>query len=37
MMLQYRSFNEKGNPTLKTTLTVMQALGLSLTIKSAHD
>jgi len=33
----YRSFSEKGNPTLKTTLTVIQALGLSLTIKSAHD
>ena len=27
----YRSFSEKGNPTLKTTLAVMQALGLSLT------
>ncbi|MRS90293.1 putative addiction module antidote protein [Enterobacteriaceae bacterium RIT714] len=33
----YRSFSEKGNPTLKTTLMVMQALGLCLTIKSAQD
>ncbi|EOI3553551.1 addiction module antidote protein [Cronobacter turicensis] len=30
----YRSFSEKGNPTLKTTLAVMKALGLGLTIKS---
>lgn len=29
----YRSFSEKGNPTLKTTLTVMKALGLDLTAK----
>ena len=33
----YRSFSEKGNPTLKTTLAVMKALGLGLTIKSAED
>ncbi|EKY3198949.1 putative addiction module antidote protein [Cronobacter turicensis] len=30
----YRSFSEKGNPTLKTTLAVMKTLGLGLTIKS---
>ncbi|ALX77041.1 putative addiction module antidote protein [Cronobacter malonaticus] len=30
----YRSFSDKGNPTLKTTLAVMKALGLGLTIKS---
>ena len=30
----YRSFSEKGNPTLKTTLAVMKALGLGLAIKS---
>jgi probable addiction module antidote protein len=29
----YRSFSEQGNPTLKTTLVVMQALGLSMTAK----
>ncbi|MGD0095040.1 MAG: addiction module antidote protein [Terracidiphilus sp.] len=29
----YRSFNEKGNPTLKTTLAVMDALGVKLTAK----
>ena len=29
----YRSFSEEGNPTLKTTLTVMQALGLEMTAK----
>jgi|SRR5271163_4060187 len=29
----YRSFSEKGNPTLKTTLAVMQALGVELTAK----
>ena len=27
----YRSFSAEGNPTLKTTLAVMNALGLSLT------
>jgi probable addiction module antidote protein len=31
----YRSFSEKGNPTLKTTLAVMQALGIKLTATSA--
>jgi probable addiction module antidote protein len=30
----YRSFSDKGNPTLKTTLAVMKALGLDLTIKN---
>jgi probable addiction module antidote protein len=29
----YRSFSESGNPTLKTTLIVMKALGLELTTK----
>ena len=29
----YRSFSEDGNPTLKTILTVMQALGLGITTK----
>src|SRR5277367_2294365 len=29
----YRSFSENGNPTLKTTLAVMNALGISLTTK----
>lgn len=29
----YRSFSENGNPTLKTTLAVMKALGLNLTAK----
>ena len=29
----YRSFSEKGNPTLKTTLAVMKALGIELTLK----
>ena len=27
----YRSFSENGNPTLKTTLAVMRALGVELT------
>ena len=27
----YRSFSERGNPTLKTTLAVMKALGIELT------
>lgn len=27
----YRSFSENGNPTLKTTLAVMKALGIKLT------
>lgn len=30
----YRSFSEAGNPTLKTTLSVMKALGLDLTAKA---
>ncbi len=29
----YRSFSEDGNPTLKTTLAVMKALGVELTAK----
>jgi len=29
----YRSFSERGNPTLKTTLAVLQALGLDITSK----
>ena len=29
----YRSFCEKGNPTLRTTLAVMSALGIQLTAK----
>ena len=31
----YRSFSKKGNPTLKTTLAVMNALGIKMTAKSA--
>lgn len=31
----YRSFSERGNPTLKTTLAVMRALGVELTAKKA--
>jgi len=27
----YRSFSQNGNPTLKTTIAVMKALGISLT------
>lgn len=30
----YRSFSERGNPTLKTTLAVMKALGIELTAKA---
>ena len=30
----YRSFSEKGNPTLKSTLAMMQALGIKLTAKT---
>lgn len=30
----YRSFSERGNPTLKTTLAVMRALGVDMTAKS---
>ncbi|MDU7098826.1 MAG: transcriptional regulator, partial [Enterobacter sp.] len=33
----YRSFSDKGNPTLKTTLAVMKALGFGLTLKHAGD
>ena len=29
----YRSFSEKGNPTLKTTLIVMRAMGIDMTAK----
>ena len=29
----YRSFSKNGNPTLKTTLAVMKALGLDLTAR----
>lgn len=32
----YRTFSERGNPTLKTILAVMNALGLELTTKIAH-
>jgi probable addiction module antidote protein len=31
----YRSFSEKGNPTLKTTLAVMKALGVQLSAKTS--
>ena len=30
----YRSFSENGNPTLKTTIAVMKALGIELTAKA---
>jgi probable addiction module antidote protein len=30
----YRSFSVSGNPTLKTTLAVMKALGVDLTAKA---
>lgn len=30
----YRSFSGRGNPTLKTTLAVMQALGIDITAKA---
>jgi probable addiction module antidote protein len=29
----YRSFSQNGNPTLKTTIAVMKALGIELTAK----
>ncbi len=29
----YRSFSDRGNPTLKTTLAAMKALGINLTAK----
>ncbi len=32
----YRSFSGKGNPTLKTTLAVMNALGIQLTAKTPN-
>ena len=32
----YRSFSENGNPTLKTTLAVMKALGIELSAKVAE-
>jgi probable addiction module antidote protein len=31
----YRSFSAEGNPTLRTTLAVMKALGIELTAKPA--
>ncbi len=31
----YRSFSKRGNPTLKTTLAVMNALGVQLTVKDS--
>lgn len=30
---RYRSFSEQGNPTLKTTLAVMRALGVDMTAR----
>ena len=30
----YQSFSENGNPTLKTTIAVMKALGIELTAKA---
>jgi probable addiction module antidote protein len=33
----YRSFTETGNPTLKTTIAVMKALGIALTAALASD
>ena len=33
----YRSFNEQGNPTLKTMLAVMRALGMDLTAKPHQE
>jgi probable addiction module antidote protein len=32
----YRSFSAEGNPTLKTTLAVMKALGVDLAVKVSH-
>lgn len=29
----YRSFSEKGNPTLKTMLAVMRAVGIDMTVR----
>jgi probable addiction module antidote protein len=31
----YRSFSKRGNPTLKTALAVMKALGIQLTTKAS--
>lgn len=31
----YRSFSAEGNPTLKTTIAVMKALGIALTAKAS--
>jgi len=31
---RYRSFSGNGNPTLKTTIAVMKALGIELTAKA---
>lgn len=33
----YRSFSENGNPTLKTTLAVMKALGVSMTASAMSE
>lgn len=33
----YRSFSEAGNPTLKTTLAVMKALGIEVTAKPRSE
>jgi probable addiction module antidote protein len=33
----YRSFSQTGNPTLKTTIAVMKALGVALTAAPASD
>jgi probable addiction module antidote protein len=33
----YRSFSAEGNPTLRTTLAVMKALGIELSAKPAAD
>lgn len=33
----YRSFSEAGNPTLKTTLAVMKALGIDLSAKPHNE
>jgi probable addiction module antidote protein len=33
----YRSFSETGNPTLKTTLALMKALGIELTAKGRDN
>jgi len=33
----YRSFSEQGNPTLKTMLALMRALGVDMTVKPHND